>query len=214
LACLPGVLCATAIAVTASQRATAPRLRQSAFPAMPIAARGGGEVVLDVEVDANGSVAGLTVLRSTPPYDEWLAGAVKSWSFEPATAAAGSGRQAARGRVLVAALMRPPSLYSGPTAGAPPQTRGRPSPDLPQPQGLTMPPYPPNAVGDAAVLVEIELTGRAEPREYRVLSSASGFDGAALDAVRTWRFTAPRSPDTPERVFVYAVLGFRAPLAH
>jgi hypothetical protein len=63
------------------------------------------------------------------------------------------------------------------------------------------------------VLIEIEMNARAEPRGYRVLSRGSGFDDAALDAVRAWRLRAPRAVETPEPLFVYAVLGFRAPLA-
>ena len=76
-----------------------------------------------------------------------------------------------------------------------------------------MPAYPPTATGSGIVLVEIEMTARTEPRGYRVVSPASGFDGAALDAVRAWRFSTPRTVHAPEQVFVYAVLGFRAPLA-
>jgi TonB family protein len=76
-----------------------------------------------------------------------------------------------------------------------------------------MPAYPPHATGSGMVLVEIEMNARGEPRGYRVLTPVSGFDDAALDAVRAWRFQAPRVVETPEPLFAYAVLGFRAPLA-
>ena len=76
-----------------------------------------------------------------------------------------------------------------------------------------MPAYPPTATGDGIVLLEIEMTALVHPRGYRILSPASGFDGVALDAVRAWRFRPPRAVDVPEQLFVYAVLGFRAPLA-
>ena len=76
-----------------------------------------------------------------------------------------------------------------------------------------MPAYPPHATGNGMVLVEIEMTARAEPRGYRRLSPVSAFDSAALGAVRAWRFSVPRAIDAPEPLFVYAVLGFRTPLA-
>ncbi len=68
------------------------------------------------------------------------------------------------------------------------------------------------ATGDASVLVEIELSARAEPSVYRILSPTSAFDEAALDAVRAWRFSAPRAADAADPLFVYAVLGFRGPV--
>jgi hypothetical protein len=36
---------------------------------------------------------------------------------------------------------------------------------------------------------------------------------AALNAVRAWRFDAPPTDDAPGPLFVYALVGFRAPLA-
>jgi TonB family protein len=67
-------------------------------------------------------------------------------------------------------------------------------------------------VGDGTVLVEIELTRAAMPRNYRVLSPRSGFDDAALAAVKTWRFGPPSAPNASEQIFVYALLGFRTPV--
>lgn len=67
------------------------------------------------------------------------------------------------------------------------------------------------AVGDGVVVVEIEMR-RGEPLNYRIVGAASGFDAAAFDAVRSWRFGPPQDSDVPDTIFVYAVLGFRAPL--
>jgi hypothetical protein len=46
----------------------------------------------------------------------------------------------------------------------------------------------------------------------RISLAISGFDSAALDAVRAWHFSPPSSGDVPDTLFLYAVLGFRAPL--
>jgi len=80
-------------------------------------------------------------------------------------------------------------------------------------EGMVVSCYSDTSRGDGIVLVEVEMSGRAEPRNYRIVGSRSGFDAAALDSVRAWRFRAPQAADAPDRLFVYAVVGFRAPLA-
>jgi TonB family protein len=175
-------------------------------------ALGGGEVVLELVVDAHGTVTRVIPLRTTPPYDDVLVKAATSWTFEPASDTIDGVRRVVPGRVLVAAVFRPPSLYAGSSAGPQPQVREPSSLSLPQPASLSIPAYPASAVGDGVVLIEIEMTRRADVRGYRVVSPGSGFDGAALQAVRTWRFAPPRAPAAADRVFVYAVFGFRAPV--
>jgi hypothetical protein len=206
------VLAAT-IGTADMQNATAPRLREGGLPARIPEAFGGGEVVLELAVDSSGAVTRVEHLRLTPPYADVLAHSAAAWRFEPATELIDGRTAAVPARVLVVALFRPASFYAGPAPGIPLQVRGLPSPQLPHPDSLVMPAYPPTATGSGIVLVEIEMTARTGPRGYRVVSPASGFDGAALDAVRAWRFSTPRAVNAPEQVFVYAVLGFRAPLA-
>lgn len=202
-----------AISADANPVATAPRLRDGGLSAPTPVAFGGGQVVLDVTVDAGGVVTRVDAVQATPPYTEVIAAAAGSWRFEPALALIDGRPTAVPGHVLVVAVFRPPSLYAGPAPGAAPEVRGVPSPGLPQPESVTMPAYPPTAVGDATVMVEIDMTGRAEAPGYRVVSPTSGFDSAALDAVKAWRFSPPRAPDAPNRLFVYAVLGFRTPVS-
>ena len=113
----------------------------------------------------------------------------------------------------MAAVFRPPSLYAGPAPSPSPRDVAGPSPYVPYPKALAMPAYPPTAVGSGLVLVEITMTAGGEPRDFRLVSPVSGFDVAALDAVRKWRFRPAPATDVPDRVFVYAVLGFRTPLA-
>jgi hypothetical protein len=197
----------------ARQAATAARLKEGRLSATPIVAIGGGEVVLELTVSADGRVTQISQLRATPPYTDLVADAVRAWQFEPTTKAVEGRGVAAVGPVLVAAVFRPPSLYAGPAAGTPPRTTGGPSARLPGVDSLVMPGYLATAVGDVLVLIEIEMSRTAQPIAYRILGPASGFDDAALDAVGDWRFSAPPSPDVPERLFVYAVVGFRTPVA-
>lgn len=209
---LGGVVLAVALGATAPADPSSPRLRDGRLPARMPPALGGGEVLLELTITPEGTVQRLDRLRTTPPYTDFLADAVVSWRFEPATTIVEGKKKASTGHVLVAALFRPPLLYAGPSAGGPQESVAMPSPFVPAPAALVLPAYPPMAVGDGLVLIEMEMTPNGEPRGTRVVGASSGFDEAALDAVRRWRFTRARAPGVPSTMFVYGVLGFRAPL--
>jgi outer membrane biosynthesis protein TonB len=197
----------------AQDSTSGPRLRDSVLPAYPPRTIAGGEVVLELIVDAAGGVTDAQPLRVTTPFTDALVSATKSWVFEPSIRLVEGDLVVAPGRVLVAAVFRPPTLYNGATPGTPPRTADLPSVHVPDLLGLTSPVYPVTALGDGMVLVEIEMTALAAPVEYRVLTATPGFEEAALDAVRNWRFGAPREAAAPDRIFSYALLAFRAPVA-
>src|SRR3954453_2860434 len=107
-------------AVQPAADSSAPRRFQGgAVPGLSSGSVGGGEVWLEVDVDRGGRVAAVTTLRATPPFDALLAGAGRGWRFAAATDAApdarGGGsdappRAAVESKVLVAELVRPPTL--------------------------------------------------------------------------------------------------------
>ena len=107
------------------------------------------------------------------------------------------GRPAARRRARPGRRgVRPPQVYAAPALGAPTAAVGPLSPSLPQPGTLAMPAaYPPRAMRDGTVLIEIELTAAAVARGHKVLSPASAFDSAALETVKGWRFGFPTEAD-------------------
>lgn len=194
----------------ASLSATAPRLTAAVVPVLPVAAFGGGELVFELAVSAAGTVTGVRELRVTPPYTRSVREAVAAWRFAPATAAVGDQRRPVPGETLVIALFRAPTLYAGPSPGTPPETRAVPSPTSPRVTSALAPPvYPIGRRGDGVVIIELELTADGAVAHTRVVSPASPFDAAALDAVRRWRFALPRSSPRP---VVYAIVGFRAPV--
>ena len=84
-------------------------------------------------VGTDGSVAHIETLRSTPPYTELMTGAVRGWRFDPAKGSVRGVLQTVDGHVLVAAVFRPPDVYSGPARGEPTIVLGEPSAELPRP---------------------------------------------------------------------------------
>lgn len=206
------LMLSAAIGAATEQGATSPRLRDGRVPAQPPQAFGGGEVVLELTVDSDGRVARIDRVRVTPPYAEHVVNAAARWRFTPATAVIDGRATTVDASVLVVAIFRPPSLYAGPAPGAPPRVVGTPSPRLPSVGSVAPPAYPPTVTGDGVVVVEIEMSREAKPRNYRIVGPASGFDHAALDAVRSWRFGAPLAPEIADPLFAYAVVGFRAPV--
>jgi TonB family protein len=210
-------ICAAALVAHAGAQAgkpTSARLRAGA--AAPVASPltvGGGEVVLDVTVSKDGTVTKVQPVRATPPYTQLLTSAVNGWGFDPAKSLVEDALQAAESHVLVAAVYRPPQVYAAPAPGAETKTVGELSAQLPSPGALTMPQaYPPRAVRDGTVVIEIALSVAGAVQDAKVMSRPSPFDSAALDTVRGWRFGVPRDPTGAEQVFVYAVVGFREPI--
>ncbi|HSB61999.1 MAG TPA: hypothetical protein VLI67_09780 [Vicinamibacteria bacterium] len=174
----------------------------------PPLAQGGGEVLIELAVSAAGAVTGARILRDTPPFTEMLRRASMAWTFTPAT----DGGQAVASRVLLAGLFRPPVLQNVPTIGEPPREAGEPSAEVAFPSRLVPPAYPPTAIGDALVLLEASVSPEGLVRETRVLRPAPGFDGAADEAARQWRFRSARRGGAAAASRAYLVFGFRQPV--
>jgi TonB family protein len=181
-------------------------------PTLPIMAIGGGEVWLEVNLDANGGIAGIRPLRITPPYTDLVVNAVKRWRFSSAavTAAAGPPRPVPSG-VLVAGIFRPPALYDGTTAGEAPTSVGSPSPEIPIPARTVTPAYPVQALLDGVVIIEAAVTADGGVTDLKLIRSAGGFDPAALDAARQWTFRPALRDGRPVPAFAYLLFGFRQP---
>jgi len=210
------ICAASLVAHTGAQanKPTSARLRAGATaPVAPPLTVGGGEVILDVTVGKDGTVSKVQPVRGTPPYTQLLTSAVGGWGFDPAKSLVEDALQVAESHVLVAAVYRPPQVYAAPAPGAETKTVGELSAQLPSPGPLTMPTaYPPRAVRDGTVVIELELGIGGVVQGAKVMSRPSPFDNAALDTARGWRFGVPRDPTGAEQIFVYAVVGFREPI--
>lgn len=177
---------------------------------------GGGEVLLQLDVDSTGSVARVDVLRSTPPFTEQLEAAVSQWRFAPAREVDAESRELVpvESKVLVAARFRPPTTYDAPARGEVPRDVSTPSPEVPYPRTWSAPPYPPRAahhIGES-MLLEAEVGNDGTVASTKVVRSAAGLDEAATDAVRRWTFRPAERNGRAIRSFVYAVIGFREPV--
>lgn len=174
---------------------------------MPPAA-GGGEVQLELTVSADGAVGAVEPLRETPPYAEPLRGAVTSWRFAPAR----EGGQVVESRVLVAAVIRPPTLLLPGGAGEPAREVGRPSAAVPSPLEAASPAYPPTARGSGVVLVEVDVSADGRVTRERVVQSAAAFDETARRAARSWRFRPAERGGRRVPAVAYLLFGFREPV--
>jgi TonB family protein len=194
-------------------RFVAPRLRSGSLPTQPVTTPGGGEVLIELQLDTSGSVSEAKVLRSTPPFTSLLREAVLDWRFQPARVTGETGEyEPVESRVLVAGWFRPPALYSGAAAGEPPEDITEPSAEIARPTSTTTPGYPPDGRGDQVVLVEVEVDRQGSVVEARVVRSAPGFDSVALDAARRWKFRPAQWEGEAVPSFSYIVFGFREPV--
>ncbi len=166
--------------------------RSGELPVQPPQVTGGVEVLLELTVGNDGKELKGHTLRSTPPFTELLVDAVRLWKFHPAEDRGDEVESA----VLVAGLFRPPTLM-GPAAGEPAKDVTPPSSLIPMPYTIVAPDYPPGALADGVVLVEVIVERDGTVDAARVLRSSAAFDRAATDAVLQWKFRPARRDGKP-----------------
>ena len=194
-----------AVSASAQTGFTPPRLLSAAVPPSPMGAQSGGIAAFDVTLDERGSVAAVEAVQDFAPFGDLLREAVRGWTFEPAR---DQGR-AVRSRVLVLGFFRPPEL----AVMAPPRPRYKDTvapPELPWPTSVTVPPYPPNALGSGKVVLEVDISAEGKVSSSRVLNPGSPFDSAATGAAQAWAFRpASRNgrPSATRAFFIFSFVG-------
>ena len=185
------------------------RLNVGSPPALPPpTVVASGQEWLRVSVDAGGDVSRIEPVREAPAFSEALRRAVRGWSFAPARVEG----EAVESQVLVAAVFRPATLYSLPGLGQPPSGPRVGPGQFSVPVATPAPPYPPRAVGSGLVIVEVEVDRNGGVRAAAVVRSRPGFDTAAVNAARRWRFRPATRDGQPVRSVAYLVFGFREPV--
>jgi len=175
------------------------------LPAAPPLAVSGGEVFLEVAVAASGGVASVRTLRTTPGFTEPTIDAVRGWRFAPAT-----GAQVAE-PVLVAAMFSPPAL-NGPTLGQPAADMLAASDEIPYPTYVAPAAYPPRAMGDGAVLVDVTVDADGTVTDTKIKSSSPAFDIAAMAAANAWSFRPAMRNGQPATAHASILFVFRQPV--
>ena len=205
-----------AVSLSAQEPFSPAQLQTGAAPALPVMAVGGGQVLLELSIGADGRVSDVKPLRTTPPFTDLLTESVRAWRFRPAEDADGStSRAGSRGpvasKVLVAGLFRPPALNM-PTIGEPPKDGAPAFDETAFPLTTTLPAFPPQANRSGVVLIEARIDRGGQVAETKVLRSSPPFDDAARQAVGSWIFRPARLHDAYASTLVYVVLGFAAPV--
>jgi len=206
-------VCLLTLGTVASGQAIAPfvparLITASLPPQLSPAVVGRIEEILEATVDASGRVAQIKRLRASPLPTDPLAPTVADWRFAPAN---DQGR-VVQSRVLVAALFRPPQMYNAPTLGDPPVDLAAPSDEIPFPIVTEMPAYPPLAIGNGMVLVEVLVGVNGGVRELRAVTGDPAFEQAALDTARLWSFRPARWNGAAVEAYAYLAFGFRQPV--
>jgi TonB family protein len=193
--------------------------RSGTRPVTPVQAVAGGEVFVEATVTAAGRVGQLSTLRSTPPFTQYVLDAVRDWQFQPAeqmipTVPGDPTSMAARtveSKVVIACIFRPPTL-NAPTVGDPPKDVQPATDDVAVPSSTVTPLYPPRALADGTVVVQVAVDVNGRVVNATIVRSAPGFDESALAAARKWTFRPARIHGRLEETFAYIVFGFRQPV--
>ena len=201
-----GLFSVIAVSVAASQSYEPARAERVVMEGTPVNTAAAGVVLAELTVDARGLVTDTNILQALDPYTGVVQSSVRNWSF----AAARDGGVRTDSHVLVACLFRPAMLmFPAPDRIRTPE--GTASEDTPLPKGMAVPPYPPNAVGGAYVVTELEVDENGTVRSVKVVSPPSGFDDSALSTARQWSFSPAERDGAGVPSFVYLIFGFRQP---
>jgi TonB family protein len=197
------LVCLAPTLVSAQNAPTPPRLVAAEVSPSPWNVRSGGIAAFDVTVDEKGSVASAETVQDVAPYSDMLREDLKRWRFEPAR----DGSRAVSARVLVLGFFRPPETDV--PAPERPRYKDTTAPDeLPWPTSVTVPPYPPNALGSGKVLFEVEVSDAGKVVSTRVLNPGTPFDSAATGAVKAWEFRPASRNGRPIAARAYFVFSF------
>jgi TonB family protein len=159
------------------------------------------------KIDTAGAVADVTIVHGPGPIGPALSSAARGWEF----AAALEDAQPVPSSVLVAAIIRPPSFPDIVGFGHTMEGVNRLPDDVAAPIQVQTPPYPPLAVGDGVVVIEIVVDADGAVRSLMIVTPSSGFDSAAEDAARQWKFRPARRNGSAVAGTVLVVFGFVSP---
>jgi TonB family protein len=185
-----------------------PRFQSGQFPPIHPNAQNGGLVVVEIQIAASGIVTDATVVDDAPPFTEAIEKVARLWKFQPATL---DGAPIAS-RASVVALYRAPTLLGA--EPPPPERASSPSGEVPYPTYTVTPTYPPNALFEGVVAIQVEVDAGGGVESAAVLSSGQGFDSVALEAARQFRFEPAKRQGHPIPAYAVVIFGFAQPVTN
>jgi len=191
----------------APQEAFVPaRFASGTAPALAPLAPNGGLVGLELRIAPSGIVQDAIVIDDSPPFTEEVKKIIRLWKFDPARL---EGERTST-RVAVVALFREPILLGG--APPPPKRLSSPSPEIPYPTSTATPAYPPQAIYEGVVMMEVEVDEKGAVADVETLGQAEGFAAVAVEAARQFRFQPAKRDGRPVRSYAVLVFGFPQPV--
>jgi len=178
----------------------------------PILGVSSGIVVLEVKVDENGKMEGVTARRDIEPLTPHVARWVQEWTFAPARL---NGKRIAS-IVTVAAAVSPSGLYGMGSA----LPAAKESPDASEREALFRPPqvldaiypgYPLTNLISGAAAVEATISETGEVGDIKVLRDVAPLTSAATSAIKGWKFQAATLRGKPVAAKVVLALVYRSP---
>jgi TonB family protein len=166
----------------------------------------GGLVVVELVVASSGIVQEAVIVDDAAPYSERLKKAVRLWKFSPAR----EDGEPVTSRVALVGVFRAPVLMGG--SPPPPSRVARPTGEVPYPTSTSTPSYPPQALDNGVVMLEVEVDENGAVRDASVLSSGEGFTAVALEAARKFRFDPAEREGRPVPSYAVLVFGFPQPV--
>jgi protein TonB len=182
-------------AVRVGDKIRAPMKIRDVKPVYPPAAQGArvsGMVILEIIVGPDGAVREAQVLRSIPLLDQAAVDAVMQWRFTP-TLLNGQAVPV----IMTVTVNFTLQGSAGQRGGIPEELRPREVEPSPAVVKEVKPVYPAVAfAADVQGFVEVEamIGTDGTVTDARIIRSIPLLDEAALEAVRQWKFTPPRTP--------------------
>jgi Gram-negative bacterial TonB protein C-terminal len=178
-----------------------------------------GLFVLDVSIDAEGTIQGIDALRDPGSMLGAAKTSVRQWKFRPAWKFQKASREgtSAPSRMTVSFLYRPPNY--GNAAAVPPKQFSSVVPtehDNYAPVGVlsfAYPAYPVNSVAWGSVVVQLTVDSSGEVKGVDFLHGMDVFNSFVSDALKQWRFQAATfngKPITSKTVIAFV---FQPPVA-
>jgi TonB family protein len=159
----------------------------------PIHSVANGIVVLDVALDAGGTIKGAKVVRDIASLTTIATSAVQSWKFEAAAGKAGPEASVMR----VVFVFRPPEyVAAGPNFGPVPGGAAVGGNNAPRymPAGIVLaapyPEYPVSAAAAGSVVLQVTVDRSGQIANAQVVRDLPPFTALAVSAAKKWHFQA------------------------